>query len=46
MEAIRKKVQNMKVEKDNLCDRSDAMELVGASYWRDRERQIETWRDR
>jgi len=26
MEAIRKKVQNMKVEKDNLCDRLDAVE--------------------
>ena len=29
MEAIRKKVQNMKVEKDNLCDRMDAVEEVG-----------------
>jgi len=27
MEAIRKKVQNMKVDKDNLCDRCDAVEL-------------------
>jgi len=26
MEAIKKKVQNMKVEKDNLCDRMDAVE--------------------
>jgi len=26
MEAIRKKVQNMKVEKDNLCDKMDAVE--------------------
>ena len=34
MEAIRKKVQNMKVEKDNLCDRLDAMELVIYSYLR------------
>jgi len=25
MEAIRKKVQNMKVDKDNLCDRCDAV---------------------
>jgi len=28
MEAIKKKVQNMKVEKDNLCDRMDAVEQV------------------
>ena len=28
MEAIKKKVQNMKVEKDNLCDRMDAVEEV------------------
>ena len=30
MEAIKKKMQAMKVEKDNLCDRCDAVELVGA----------------
>ena len=29
MEAIKKKVQAMKVEKDNLCDRMDAVEEVG-----------------
>ena len=46
MEAIRKKMQNMKVEKDNLCDRSDAMELVGSSYWRGRENQRNTKKDR
>jgi hypothetical protein len=28
MEAIKKKMQAMKVEKDNLMDRCDAMELV------------------
>jgi len=28
MEAIKKKMQAMKVEKDNLCDRSDVMEQV------------------
>ena len=32
MEAIRKKVQNMKVEKDNLCDRMDAVEEVGIEF--------------
>ena len=30
MEAIKKKVQAMKVEKDNLCDRCDEVEQVGA----------------
>ena len=29
MEAIKKKVQSMKVEKDNLCDRCDEVEQVG-----------------
>ena len=29
MEAIKKKVQAMKVEKDNLCDRCDEVEQVG-----------------
>ena len=29
MEAIKKKVQAMKVEKDNLCDRMDVVEEVG-----------------
>ena len=28
MEAIKKKVQSMKVEKDNLCDRCDEVEQV------------------
>jgi hypothetical protein len=28
MEAIKKKVQSMKVEKDNLCDRMDEVEQV------------------
>ena len=28
MEAIKKKVQAMKVEKDNLCDRCDEVEQV------------------
>lgn len=28
MEAIKKKMQSMKAEKDNLMDRCDAMELV------------------
>jgi hypothetical protein len=28
MEAIKKKVQAMKVEKDNLCDRMDEVEQV------------------
>ena len=28
MEAIRKKVQAMKVEKDNLCDKCDEVEQV------------------
>ena len=41
MEAIRKKMQNMKVEKDNLCDRSDAMELVGSLYWGENETDSE-----
>ena len=31
MEAIKKKVQNMKVEKDNLCDRMDEVEQVSWS---------------
>ena len=31
MEAIKKKVQAMKVEKDNLCDRCDEVEQVGAN---------------
>ena len=29
MEAIKKKMQAMKVEKDNLCDRCDEVEQVG-----------------
>ena len=29
MEAIKKKVQAMKVEKDNLCDKCDEVEQVG-----------------
>ena len=28
MEAIKKKMQAMKVEKDNLCDRCDVVEQV------------------
>ena len=28
MEAIKKKMQSMKVEKDNLCDRCDEVEQV------------------
>ena len=32
MEAIKKKVQAMKVEKDNLCDRCDEVEQVGDNY--------------
>ena len=31
MEAIKKKMQAMKVEKDNLCDRSDVVEQVRKS---------------
>jgi hypothetical protein len=39
MEAIKKKVQAMKVEKDNLCDRMDEVEQVKffhkeTSVWR------------
>jgi hypothetical protein len=32
MEAIKKKVQAMKVEKDNLCDRMDEVEQVKFIY--------------
>jgi hypothetical protein len=32
MEAIKKKMQAMKVEKDNLMDRCDTMELVSHTY--------------
>ena len=32
MEAIKKKVQAMKVEKDNLCDRCDEVEQVGLNH--------------
>ena len=35
MEAIKKKVQAMKVEKDNLCDRCDEVEQVGGNFCRD-----------
>ena len=33
MEAIKKKVQAMKVEKDNLCDRCDEVEQVGFYFY-------------
>ena len=33
MEAIKKKVQAMKVEKDNLCDRCDEVEQVGCGIY-------------
>ena len=33
MEAIKKKMQAMKVEKDNLMDRCDACEQVNTYYW-------------
>ena len=33
MEAIKKKMQSMKVEKDNLMDRCDAMELVSQQFF-------------
>ena len=33
MEAIKKKMQAMKVEKDNLMDRCDACEQVDTYYW-------------
>jgi hypothetical protein len=33
MEAIKKKMQAMKVEKDNLMDRCDAMEMVRQSLY-------------
>ena len=34
MEAIKKKMQAMKVEKDNLCDRSDVVEQVSRDHWK------------
>ena len=33
MEAIKKKVQAMKVEKDNLCDRCDEVEQVDFCFY-------------
>ena len=34
MEAIKKKMQAMKVEKDNLCDRCDEVEQVESAFSR------------
>ena len=34
MEAIKKKMQAMKVEKDNLCDRCDEVEQVEPAFSR------------